>query len=256
MGTSDGGHRDAAIAALAERAYERAGDEYTRAAWRGLADPREDEAIDTFSLGERGWVGRGLGHLVAAALSYRVAGTDARATRRGVEGVALARDLATGARPVQAACLREFVADFRAAAGLDGARDAYDAAAAAYNSAGDSVDDPQRWGTTPLFEAAASSFKQLARGQDNGEIAVTWEDLHGSDPSQPGAFLAHRAEYKRQRLPRLVTATVDDAYLAAPRGSTAYGTDAYRCPACGSQDINWVGDSTLCMRCSHPAQEV
>lgn len=256
MGTADGGHRDAAIAALADREYSRAGDEYTRAGWRVLADPRENEEIDTFDPGEQGWVGVGLGYLVAATASYRVAGETGRASRRGVAGVAVAGDLATQARPVQAACFREFVADFRAVAGLDGAAEAYETASAAYEDAASDIDDPQRWGTTPLFEAAAEPLKQLARGQDNGEIAVTWSDLHGSDPDRPGAFLAHRAAYKRQRMPGLVERAVDDGYLAAPRGSTAYGTDAYRCPACGSTDVNWVGPDTLCLRCSRPVEEV
>ena len=256
MATADGGHRDAAIAALADRAYERAGDEYTRAGWRVLADPREEAEIDTFDPGEQGWVGVGLGYLVAATASYRVAGADQRADRRGVAGVAVAGDLAGQAGPVGRACFLEFVADFRAVAGLSGAAEAYDKAGAAYEDAADRIDDPQRRGTTPLFEAAAEPLKQLARGQDNGEIAVTWSDLHGSDPSRPGEFLAHRAAYKRRRMPGLVEQTVADGYLAAPRGSTAYGTDAYRCPACGSTDVNWVGPDTLCLRCSRRVEEV
>jgi hypothetical protein len=256
MGTADGGHRDAAIAAIADRAYNRAGDEYTRAGWQVLADPRENEEIDTFDPGEQGWVGIGLGYLVAATASYRVAGADGRASRRGVAGVSVAGDLATQVGPVQAACFREFVADFRAVAGLDSAAEAYDTASAAYEDAADAIEDPQRRGTTPLFEGAAEPLKQLARGQDNGEIAVTWSDLHGSDPSQPGRFLAHRAEYKRRRMPGLVEQTVADGYLAAPRGSTAYGTDAYRCPACGSSDVNWIGPDTLCLRCSRRVEEV
>ena len=254
MSTDDSGHRDAAIDALAGRDYDRAGDEYTRAAWRVLADPRE--GVETFEPEYNGWVGVGLGYLVAGAASYRVAGADARATRRGVEGVAVSNDLAGQTGPVQAACFREFVADFRAVAGLDGAESAYEAASSAYEDAADAIEEPQRRGTTPLFEAAAGPLKQLARGQDNGEIAITWSDLHGADPDQPGRFLAHRAEYKRQRMPALVEQTVADGYLAAPRGSTAYDTDAYRCPACGSSDVNWTGASTLCLRCSRPVEEV
>lgn len=246
-------YRDDAIAALGERTYEQAGNEYTRAAWLGLAEPRAE--VDPFVMGEHGWIGRGLSHLVGAAASYRTAGKEGRATRRGVEGVAIARDLRTGADPVQSACLEEFVADFRAVVGLDGATAAYESAAEAYRTAAEGIDDPQTRATTPLFEAAATPLKQLARGQANGEIAVTWEDLHGSDPGQPGAFLAHRAEYKRQRLPGLIEQTVADGYLAAPRGSTAYDTDTYRCPACGSRDVNWVGSSTLCLRCSRPVEE-
>jgi hypothetical protein len=254
MSTDDGGHRDAAIDALAGREYNRAGDEYTRAAWRVLADPRE--GVGTFDPGDNGWVGVGLGYLVAGAASYRVAGASARATRRGVEGVAVANDLAGQTGPVQAACFHEFVADFRAVAGLDGVESAYETASNAYERAADAIEEPQTRGTTPLFEAAASPLKQLARGQDNGEIAITWSDLHGADPDQPGRFLAHRAEYKRQRMPALVEQTVADGYLAAPRGSTAYDTDAYRCPNCGSNDVNWTGASTVCLRCSRPVEEL
>ena len=244
-------HRDRAVAALAAREFERAGDAYTRAAWCGLAAPRE--GLDTFAPDEKGWVGRGLQYLATSAVCYRVAGRTDRATRRGVEGVAVARDLETALEhPVQHACLREFVADFRVVAGMDGASEAYDDAVGAYEAAGDEVDDPQYWGTTPLFEAAAATIKQVARGPANGEIAVQWEDLHGSDPADPGAFLAHRARYKRQRFPSLVERVLDDGLLAAPRGTTEYSTDHHRCPNCDSTDVNWVADSTLCLRCSRP----
>lgn len=254
MSTQDGGHRDAAVAALATREYERAGDAYTRAAWRVLADPRPDVA--PFDPGEKGWVGSGLAYLVTAAVAYRVAGRDSRATRRGVEGVAVARDL-RGAfdHPVQRACLLEVVADCKTAGGLDGASEAYEAAADAYREAGDGIDDPQYWGTTPLFEGATAPLQQVARGPADGEIAVTWADLHGGDPAQSGAFLAHRARYKRQRFRALVEQAVEEGHLAAPRGTTEYATDHHRCPDCGSTDVNWVADSVLCLRCSRPTAE-
>jgi hypothetical protein len=258
MNTDDGGHRDAAVAALSTREYERAGDEYTRAAWRVLADPRSDR--DPFAADERGYVGVGLSHLVTAAVAYRVAGRPSRATRRGVEGVAVARDLENAlAHPVQRACLAEFVADCRVAGGLDGADEQYEEAATAYREAvagGDDgrtdLENPTEWTTRPLFEAAAAPLQQVARGSANGEIAVAWEDLHGADPGAPGQFLAHRATYKRQRFPGLVERAVADGLLAAPRGTTEYDTDHHRCPDCGSTDVNWVADSTLCLRCSRP----
>lgn len=68
----------------------------------------------------------------------------------------------------------------------------------------------------------AAPFEQVARSTADGEIAVTWEDLHGADPDDSGAFLAHRASYKRQRFPSLVGRVLSDGYLAAPRGTTAY----------------------------------
>jgi len=255
MRTQDGGHRETAVAALADRRYERAGDEYTRAARRVLADPREGQS--PFDPDEKGWVGQGLTSYVVAAVAYRVAGRDERATRRGVEGVAVTRDL-EGAldHAVQQACLREFVADLRVAGGLDGASEAYESAAAAYEAAGDGVDDPHRWATTPLFQAALATIQQVARGPANGEIAVTWEDLHGADPADTGAFLARRATVKRQRFPSLVERVVTDGHLAAPRGTTEYDNAAHQCPNCGSADVNWVADSILCLRCSTPVERV
>lgn len=249
-GTDD---RDAAVAALADRQYERAGDEYTRAAWHRLAAPRE--GLSPFDADDRGWVGGGLEYLTAATLAYRVAGRDTRAARRAVEGVAVARDLKTALdHPAQRACLDEFVADFRAAGDVGDAAGAYDEAVDAYETAGDAVEDPRSWGTRPLFESAAAGVKQVTRGLENGEIAVTWEDLHGPDPSRPGAFLAARPRFKRSRFPSAVARAVETGHLAAPRGTTEYGNATYRCPACGSTDVNWVADSTLCLRCSTPME--
>ena len=250
MPPEDGGHRDAAIAALADRAYEQAGNRYTRSGWRILAAPRTDS--DPFVFEEQGWVGVGLSRIACATISYRVAGQDTRARQRGVAGIATAQDLLTQCdRPVQRACLYEYVGDLRVLTGTDH-DDAYDRAAATYQAV--TVDDPQRWGTSALFEAVAAPLQQLARGQADGEIAVTWDDLHGPDPEQPGSFLGHRVEYKRRHLERALAASVDAGYFAAPRGSTAYGTDTHRCPACGATDVNWVGASTLCLRCSRPME--
>ena len=255
MSTQDGGHRDAAIDLLAAREYERAGNEYTRAAWSVLAEPRAD--LSPFDEDDRGWVGQGIQYLVTAAVAYRVAGVDKRATQRAVEGVAVARDLKHGlSHPVQHACLDEFVADLRAAGGLSGVADAYSSAADSYRSVAEAVEEPQARATTPLFGAAAAPIKQVARGQANGEIAVKWEDLHGSDPSDAGAFLAHRATYKRQRFPGLIEQSVADGYLAAPRGTTEYGNENHRCPACGADDVNWAGTGILCMRCSTPVERI
>jgi len=240
-------HVERAVEALADRRYEQAGDAYTRAGWAKLADPRPE--LSPFDPDEKGWVGRGLRSLAVAAIAYRVAGESSRATRRSVGGISVAKDLRTAlTEPAQRACLLEFVADFRLIAGMDGTEEAYERAASAYRDG--SIDSPQTWGTTPLFEAAADPIKQIARSTANGEIAIKWEDLHGSDPDQPGAFLAHRAEYKRRRAPSLLETVCDEGYLAAPRGTTEYNNDQYQCPTCESHDVNWTGDSTLCMRCS------
>jgi hypothetical protein len=118
MRTNDDGHAERGVSALAERAYERAGDAFTRAAWRVLAEPRPGRS--PFDDDDRGWVGDGLRWLVTAGVAYRVAGRDARATRRGVEGVAISRDLRTAlAGAAQPACLEEIAADCRIVGGLD-----------------------------------------------------------------------------------------------------------------------------------------
>ncbi|WP_418285047.1 hypothetical protein [Halorubrum sp. DTA46] len=255
MNTQDGGHYDAAVDALAAREYETAGDRYTRGGRRVLADPRPD--LDPFEPDEKGWTGQGLQQLLMAAVAYRVAGADRRATQRAVEGIAATRDFQRVLdAPGQGACLAEFVADFRVAGELEGPEKAYDDAAERYAVVGDEVDSPQALATTPLFGAAAATIKQVARGQANGEIAVTWEDLHGPDPSQAGDFLAHRARYKKQRFAGLVAGAIADGHLAAPRGTTEYGNETRRCPACGSNDVNWAGTDVLCMRCSTPTEEV
>jgi hypothetical protein len=247
-------HRSAAVRALADREYRTAGDEYARAAWLGLAEPRPGES--PFDPGEKGWVGTALGHFVVGTVAYRVAGLPDRATRRAVEGVAVARDLRPAFdHPVQRACLSEVVADFRAAGDLDGAADAYDEAATAYEDAASAVDDSHYWTTTPLFEGVATPIQQVARGGANGEIAVSWEDLHGSDPDQPGAFLASRVRYKRGQFGSLVAAAVESGHLAAPRGTTEYDNRNHVCPNCGSTDVNWVADSVLCLRCSSPSEK-
>ncbi|ELZ35961.1 hypothetical protein [Halorubrum distributum] len=255
MNTDDGGHHDAAVDALATQEYERAGDRYTRGGRRVLADPRPE--LDPFEPDEKGWVGQGLQQLLAATVAYRVAGVDERAGRRAAEGIAAARDFESVlSAPGQAACLGEFVADFRVAGGLGGADGAYDDAAERYAAAGEEIDSPQALATTPLFGAAAATIKQVARGQADGEIAIKWEDLHGSDPSRAGEFLAHRARFKKRRFPGLVERAVDDAHFAAPRGTTEYNNDGHQCPHCGSNHVNWAGTGILCLRCSRPTESI
>ncbi|MBP1923819.1 hypothetical protein J2751_002864 [Halorubrum alkaliphilum] len=254
MNTQDGGHYDAAVDALAAREYGTAGNRYTRGGRRVLADPRPD--LDPFEPDEKGWVGQGLQQLLVATVAYRVAGAERRATQRAVEGIAVTRDLERVLdAPGQRGCLGEFVADFRVAGGLDGVDAAYESAVERYVAAGDDVDSPQALATTPLFGAAAATIKQVARGQANGEIAIKWEDLHGGDPSQAGAFLAHRARFKKQRFAGLVDKAVADGHLAAPRGTTEYGNETHRCPNCGANDVNWAGTDVLCMRCSTPTEQ-
>jgi len=245
----DSDYRAAAVGALADREYDAAGDAYTRAAWDRLAEPRD--GLSPFDADDRGWIGRPLRRLATSGVCYRVAGLEDRAANRAREGVAVARDLEHALdQPAQRACLREFAADFQAIGDLDGVAEAYGDAEAAYRDAGDTVDSVETLTTTPLFQAAAGLLRQVARGPANGEIAVPWEDLHGSDPGDVGGFLAHRARFKRQRFGSLLARVVDDGYLAAPRGTTEYNNANFRCPNCDSTDVNWVTDHTLCLRCS------
>jgi len=253
MSSQDRDYYDSAVAALGDRTYDTAGDAFARAGWQTLARPRLGQS--PFDADEKGWVGKGLRHLVTSAVCYRVAGRPDRAATRGTEAGAVADDLRTALdHPAQQACLGELVGDATLVGGLDGAADAYADAADAYREAGESVDDPQYWGTTPLFGAAATPLQQVARSTANGEIAIAWEDLHGSDPAAPGRFLASRAEMKRQRFPALLEAVVESGYLAAPRGTTEYDNATYLCPDCGSNDVNWVAESVLCLRCSAPLE--
>lgn len=248
----DSQFRATAVGALANESYVAAGDAYTRAAWDRLAAPRDDQS--PFAADGKGWVGRALQRLALAGVCYRVAGRDERATHRAREGVAVVTDLEqTLTQPGQRACLREFAADYRVVGDRSGASDAYEAAEADYRAA--AVEDPQTLTTTPLLRAAAGPLKQMARGLANGEIAVSWEDLHGPDPDDAGRFLAHRAVFKRQRFPTLLDGVVEAGRLAAPRGTTEYNNATYRCPDCGSTDVNWVTDHTLCLRCSTPMRE-
>jgi hypothetical protein len=255
MHVEDGGYHAEAVSRLADRDYPSAGDMYARAAWSILAEPRDGSS--PFDEDEHGNVGAALREMFMSAVCYRVSGRGKRAGYRSTQGVAVSRDLAEAfASPVQRACLMEFVADFRAVSPDDeGYRDAYERAAASYRSAVDGDTQPTSVSTTGLFMSASAGIKQIARTLADGEIAVEWEDLHGPDPSESGEFLARRAEYKLQRLPGLLERVTEEGFLAAPRGSTEYATDHHRCPECGSEDVNWVAESVLCLRCSRPMEE-
>jgi hypothetical protein len=246
MSHDEQNHHEHAVAAIADRRYEAAGDALARAAWATLAQPRPGQG--PFDADERGWVGEAVQHLLTSAVCYRVAGLPDRAASRGTEAEAVTTDLETGlTHPVQRACLQELVGDARLVGGSNDAADAYEDAA-------ESVEDPHDWSTTPLFQAAAAPLQQVARSTANGEIAVSWEALHGPDPAAPGRFLAHRATVKRQRFPALLEAVVTESYLAAPRGTTEYNNASYQCPRCDSNDINRVAENVLCLRCSTPSQ--
>ena len=235
-------HRDRAIRYLSDGSYADAGDAYTLAAYGGLSglEGRRREAFDPDA---RGWVGYPLAALLLAGVCYRIAGRDDRARNRAGQGILVVGDQRDHVldHAVERAACHEWVGDFRTVAG-DADRDtsAYDRAVDGYAAA--DPDSPAEWTTRPLLQAGTDALLQLSRPDD-----LDWGDLHGSSGSNA---LGHRARFKRSRLRSLVGTRVDDGRLFAPRGSTEYGVDEFRCPDCGANDVNYVAETVLCLRCN------
>lgn len=237
-------HRDAAVTHLVDHEYRDAGDCYTRAAYSVLADPGEGR--DLFADDGKGWFARGVAALTTAALCYRVAGLSDRAAHRGREAEAVAADQRDGVRSaaVDRALCEELVGDARVAGGHDDADAAYDRAAAGYEDA--APEDPLDWVTRPAFEAANRAVLHASR---NTGSELAWDDLHGPDPSR-ATYLAHRARTKARRFPAIVRTLVDEGRLHPPRGTTEHDNDRYRCPECGTSEVNWIGEEVVCIDCS------
>jgi hypothetical protein len=248
---ADGGelnHRDRAIHALAAERFDRAADLYTLAAY-GTLSGHEGFGRTAFDADDPGWVGDPLSFLVLAGLCDRIAGREDRARNRTSQGVLLASDQREHVltHPVRRAACDEFVGDLCAVAGREEkARAAYERAADTYREYDPDDDpegrDPVDWTTQPPLQAGTDLVAHVSRPN-----RVTWDDLHGSEPSRA---LVHRAEFRRSRFRSLVEARVDAGKLHAPRGSTEYNTGRWRCPDCGSDDVNYVAETTLCLRCS------
>lgn len=238
-------HRDAAISALVDGRHDRAGDLYTQAAYAELAEC-EGKGRDTFDREGRGWVGYALDALAVAAVAYRVAGVPDRARNRALQGALVAVDQRDHVRSgVLAGACEEFVGDFRVIAGKqDAAAEAYDRAAAAYERA--DPEDPLEWSTAPLLHAAADTISHLSR---NTAAAVTWDDLHGSDPSRV-EYLTHRAQFRKRRMPAVLRAVDEASRLHPPRGTTEHNSDDWVCPDCGTNEVNWIGGEVVCLDCS------
>lgn len=235
-------HRDRAIRALSRAEYTAAGDDYTLAAYGGLSglEGRRREAFDPDA---HGWVGYPLAALFLAGVCYRVAGADDRARNRAGQGILVASDQRDHVldHPVERAACHEWVGDFRSVAGdADRADAAYGRALDGYAAA--DPDAPAQWTTRPLLQPGTDVVRQLSRPDD-----LDWGDLHGSGGTDA---LAHRIRFKRSRLRSLVGARVDEGHLFAPRGSTEYGVDGFRCPECGANDVNYVAETVLCLRCN------
>lgn len=237
-------HRETAVSALVDKDWRGAGDAYTRAAHRALGDG--DHGGDILDPGSRDRPARGLASLLTASLCYRVAGLENRARYRALTVAPLAMDFRDNVRTgVARAVCQEFVADAAVLRGAtDSASDAYDRAERMYHEHAPA--DPLDASTDPIFEAANRLILHASR---NTGLDVEWDDLHGSDTGDP-SYLAHRATFKRERLPRVVDAVERAGVLHVPRGSTEYNNSSYRCPDCDGHDVNYVGGETVCLDCS------
>jgi hypothetical protein len=238
-------HRDAAVTHLVDGEYAAAGDDYALASYAELSGSADHDR-DTFDPDGRGYVGYALGYLLTAALCSRLAGHDDRGRNRCEQAVLLAEEQRDHVRreAVERAVFEEFVGDAFAIAGSDAAGDAYDRAAERYVEA--APDDPLSWATRPPFEAATGLLTHVSR---NTGSEVAWDDLHGPDPSEP-AYLAHRPRYKKRRMPGVVRAVLDAGVLHVPRGTTEHDSADWRCPNCGTNEVNWTGDEVVCIDCS------
>jgi hypothetical protein len=231
---------DRAIRALGDGDHRAAADAYTLGAYGTLAG---HEGFRRDAFGERTEAGRAVCHLVRAAVCHRIAGDDAGARNRAMQGALVASDQKRRREGVDAAACDELVGHCRVAADeRDRAGDAYDRAAAGYDAAG--LDDPAGATTRPLLQAGTDLVTHLSRPDD-----VEWDEIHGTGSDA----LARRVRFVRSRLPSMVAARVEAGKLHAPRGSTEYGT-GFRCPDCGAADVNYVADAVLCLRCDAPIE--
>jgi hypothetical protein len=241
-------HGDDAIFALADERFDLAGDRYTLSAYGTLAgfENRHREAFD----GEHaGWAGFAVCDLLRAAVCYRIAGATDRARNRAGQAILAVgdqRDHVVDAAVDRAAC-HELVGVARAVTGdAEQASAAFDRAEAGYESA--DVDDGFQATTRPLLQAGTDLVTHLSRPDD-----VEWDEIHG--PNRDEA-LVRRVRFVRNRIGSMADARVKAGKLHAPRGSTEYGNDGYRCPECGANDINHVAETVLCLRCSAQSDRV
>ncbi|WP_245902794.1 hypothetical protein [Salinigranum rubrum] len=236
-------HADRAIRATATENWQTAGEQYTLAAYGTLAGHEgfRREAFD----GERTSAGTAVCHLVRAGLCYRLAGVEAAARNRAMQGALLAVDQKRVRDGVDAAACDELLGHCRTLASeAERATEAYDRAAAGYAAA--DVDDPAGATTRPLLQAGTDLVTHLSRPDDVG-----WDDIHGTG----GDALQRRVRFVRSRVRELLAARVEARKLYAPRGSTEYGVDRFTCPDCGSHDVNYVAETVLCLRCNAVVEE-
>ncbi len=243
MDDVDLSHADRAIRSTATREWLAAGQQYTLAAYGTLAGHEgfRREAFD----GERTSAGTAVCHLVRAGLCYRLAGVEAAARNRAMQGALLAVDQKRVRDGVDAAACDELLGHCRSLAGeTDRATEAYDRAAQGYATA--DVDDSAGATTRPLLQAGTDLVTHLSRPDDVG-----WDDIHGTG----GDALQRRVRFVRSRVREMLSARVKEGALYAPRGSTEYGVGRFACPECSSHDVNYVAEAVLCLRCNAVVEE-
>lgn len=241
---------DRATRALGRERFDAAAQRYVLAAYATLSG-NEGFGRHAFEEDDPGWVGDPLAYLALAGICERIVGRDGRAANRTAQGALVAQDQRAYVldHPVRVASCHELEGDLHAVGGReDKARESYDRALEVYRSYEPAADEPtpSRWTTEHPLQAGTDLVAQLTRPN-----RVTWDDLHGSAPEQA---LVHRAEFRRSRMAAAVQGLVDDGKLHAPRGSTEFNTGRYTCPACGSDAVNFVADTVLCVRCSTPTE--
>ncbi|PSP39134.1 hypothetical protein BRC71_03675 [Halobacteriales archaeon QH_7_65_31] len=233
---SDHDHSARAIRLLGTEQWPDIIDSYTLGAYGTLAGY---EGFERALTDERTSAGDGLRYLLLAGVAARVTGDDATAHNRALQARLVATDYRRHADSLAAAACEEWIGHAQTVAGSDEkASEAYDRARDAYETA--SVDDPAGATTEPLLQAGTDLLTQLSRPDD-----ASWDDIHGDGSNA----LARRVRFARARLPAYLDARENEAHLHAPRGSTEYGNDSYRCPECGANDINHVVSTVLCLRC-------
>jgi hypothetical protein len=236
-------HADRAVRALAAGTWRTAATQYTLAAYGTLAGHEgfRREAFDP----DRPSAGTGICHLLRAAVCQRLVGGDDAARNRAMQGALLAVDQRRERDGVDRAACDELLGHCRSLAGdAERANAAYDRAADGYAAA--DVDDPAGATTRPLLQAGTDLLTHVSRPND-----VAWDDIHGTGSDA----LARRVRFARSRLREFVDARVADGTLYAPRGSTEYGVDRFRCPECGASDVNYVAETVLCLRCNAVTEE-
>jgi len=235
--------RDRAIRELGAESYDAAATAYVSAARAGLAG-HGPTAHSAYESTDRSRAGSALAAYATAAVCRRLAGTDEQARAHAAEGIVVAGELREHVlgTPVEQAACHEFVGDLRATIGdTERASGAYKRAADAYGAL--ELDSPAAATGRPFLQAGTELIAHLSRPDD-----ISWDELHGDGDDA----LGRRVRIKRSRTTAIVDARLTDGKLHAPRGSTEYNTGRFRCPACGSDDVNYVADTTLCLRCSTP----